>query len=141
MTFANDHCWGSLSCMMLIHPDTAKANAATLERALADLRYGGIGVNVWAGVIYGLVTPTWGAYPGHPLEDIRSGRGFVHNALLIDHPQKSVVRGPFRGKLDPTPAWFPDHKTLNALGEALTEFEASPSLLKLPRVVAAAMRG
>ena len=141
VTFANEHCWGSLSCMMLIHPDTAKANAATLERALADLRYGGIGVNVWAGVIYGLVTPTWGAYPGHPLEDIRSGRGFVHNALLIDHPQKSIVRGPFRGKLDPTPAWFPDHKTLNALGEALTEFEASPSLLKLPRVIAAAIRG
>lgn len=137
--FANERCWGSLSCMMLIHPDTAKANATTLDRALADLKYGGIGVNVWAGVIYGLVTPTWGAYPGHPLEDVRSGRGFVHNALLLDHPQKSIVRAPFR--ISPTPAWFPDHKNLHVLGEALTEFEANPSFLKLPRVIAAALRG
>lgn len=137
--FANDDCWGSLSCMMLIHPDTAKLHGRALDAAIAGLRYGGIGVNVWAGVIYGLVLPTWGAFPGHPLEDIRSGRGVVHNALLLDHPQKSVVRAPFR--ITPTPAWFPDHKTLNALGEIMTDFEAAPSMLKLPFLLPVALRG
>ena len=137
--FANEDCWGSLSCMMLIHPDTARQHERALDTALANLRYGGIGVNLWAGVIYGLVTPTWGAFPGHPLEDIRSGRGVVHNGLLLDHPQKSIVRGLFR--ISPTPAWFPDHKTLNVLGEIMTDFEAAPSLLKLPFLLPVALRG
>lgn len=137
--FANDDCWGSLSCMMLIHPDTERQHARALDTAVANLRYGGIGVNVWAGVIYGLVLPTWGAFPGHPLEDIRSGRGVVHNALLLDHPQKSIVRAPFR--INPTPAWFPDHKTLGTLGEIMTDFEAAPSFLKLPFLLPVALRG
>ena len=94
---------------------------------------------MWAGVIYGLCTPPWGAFPGHPLEDIRSGRGWVHNTFLLDHPQKTVLKEPFR--IAPTPAWFSDHKTQAKLGEALVAFEAAPSLLKLPRVLAAALRG
>ncbi len=137
--FANDTVWGSLSCMVLVHPETERDHAGEVEGMIGGLRYGGIGVNVWAGVIYGLVVTTWGAFPGHPLEDIRSGRGVVHNAYLFDHPQKSVVRAPFRMK--PTPAWFTDHKTQDRLGEALLGMEAKPGWLRLPKLVAAAVRG
>ncbi len=137
--FANEDCWGTLSCVVLIHPDTARQHARAFDAAIANLRYGGIGINAFAGVVYALVTPTWGAFPGHPLEDIRSGRGFVHNALLLDHPQKSVVRAPFR--MSPTPAWFADHKTGNKLGPLITEFEAAPSFLKLPFLLPVALRG
>ncbi|TVQ97974.1 MAG: aldehyde dehydrogenase family protein [Deltaproteobacteria bacterium] len=137
--FANDHIWGTLSCMMLVHPSTEKQFGEAVDAAVANLRYGGIGVNVWAGVIYGLVVTTWGAFPGHPLEDIRSGRGVVHNTYLFDHPQKSVLRAPFR--IRPTPAWFGDHRNQEELGRRLTAFEANPSLLRLPKVVAAALRG
>lgn len=136
--FANDACWGTLSCMVLVHPETQATYAKSLDAMIANLRYGGIGVNAWAGVIYGLVVTTWGAFPGHTNQDIQSGRGVVHNGLLLDHPQKSVVRAPFR--IDPTPAWFPDHKTLHVLGPAITRFEASPGFLKLPPVLAAALR-
>lgn len=137
--FANDDCWGTLSMMMLIHPKSEQQYAAAYDKAIAELKYGGIGVNVWAGVIYGLCTPPWGAFPGHPLEDIRSGRGWVHNTFLLDHPQKTVLKAPFR--IAPTPAWFSDHKTQNKLGEALVSFEAAPSFLRLPKVLAAALRG
>lgn len=137
--FANDVVWGTLSCMMLVHPETERDHAGLVDRAIADLRYGGIGVNVWAGVIYGLVATTWGAFPGHPLDDIRSGRGVVHNGYLFDHPQKSVVRAPFRMK--PTPAWFTDHKAQDKLGQALLAMEAKPSWLRLPKLVAAALQG
>ncbi len=137
--FANDSCWGTLSCMVLIHPETQTLYGRSLDAMLAGLRYGGIGVNCWAGVIYGLVVTTWGAFPGHPLDEIQSGRGVVHNALLIDHPQKSVIRAPFR--ISPTPAWFPDHKTLHRLGPALCRFEAAPGFFKLPPVIAAAFAG
>ncbi len=136
---ANERCWGTLSCAGLIHPATEEAHPAALAKAVADLRYGGIGINVWPGVIYGLVSPTWGAYPGHTPEDIQSGTGVVHNAFLFDHPEKSVVRAPFR--IRPTPPWFSDHKNLLDLGKKLVAFEAAPSWGKLVSVATAAMKG
>ena len=139
VAFANDRCWGTLSCGVLIHPASEKAHAGAFERALAELRYGGIGVNCWPAVVYGLVHTTWGAFPGHPPEDIRSGTGFVHNTLLFDAPQKSVVRAPFR--IFPTPVWFADHKTLAEVGRKITAFEAAPSWGKLVGVALAAIRG
>lgn len=137
--FANDVCWGTLSCVVLIHPATARRYATQFDAAIAGLRYGGIGVNCFAGLIYALATPTWGAFPGHTDEDIQSGRGVVHNAFLLDHPQKSVVRAPF--VISPTPAWFSDHRSAHELGPALLKFEAQPGIIRLPAVLAAAMRG
>ena len=137
--FANDEVWGTLSCMILVHPKTERNHAAAIDRALADLRYGGIGYNVWAGLIYGLVVTTWGAFPGHPRTDIQSGRGVVHNAFLFDHPQKSIVKAPFR--IAPTPVWFADHRAQADLAKKLIGMEADPGYLKLPGLIAAALRG
>ena len=137
--FANDVCWGTLSCVVMIHPATARQYAAKFDRAIADLRYGGIGINCFPGVIYALASPTWGAFPGHTDRDIQSGRGTVHNAFMIDHPQKSVLRAPFR--INPTPAWFSDNLATHQLGPALTKFEAQPSLIRLLAVLMAAMKG
>jgi acyl-CoA reductase-like NAD-dependent aldehyde dehydrogenase len=139
VAFANDKCWGTLSCMLIIDPKTERANKAALDRAIEQLRYGGIGINVWAGIIYGLVTPTWGAFPGHPPTDIQSGSGVVHNTFMLDHPQKSVVRAPFR--LRPTPIWFGDHKNLRAVGQNLLAFETKPGMGKLFSVALAALKG
>jgi len=74
-----------------------------VERAVADLRYGAIGVNVWHALAFVMGTTSWGAYPGHLPTDIQSGSGVVANALMFDRPQKSVVRGPFRSR--PKPPW------------------------------------
>ncbi len=136
---ANESCWGTLSCCMLVHPATEEAHRPELSRAIDELRYGAIGFNVWPGVIYGLVSPTWGAYPGHTPEDIQSGAGVVHNTWLFDHPEKSVVSAPFR--IRPTPAWFSDHKNLRELGQRLVEFEAAPSWGRFTKVALAAMKG
>ncbi|MGE0791143.1 MAG: aldehyde dehydrogenase family protein [Sandaracinaceae bacterium] len=135
----NDVCWGTLSCVILIHPATEKQYAKQLDAALAGLRYGGIAVNCFAGVIYALVSPTWGAFPGHTDEDIQSGRGVVHNGYMIDHPQKSIVRAPFR--INPTPVWFADHRTAQDVGRQMVQMEANPTLLRLPPLAIAALRG
>lgn len=137
--FCNDKVWGTLSCNVLVHPRTEKALGDRFDRAIADLRYGGIAINCWSGLNYGLVNATWGAFPGHPLDDIESGRGVVHNGLLIDHPQKSVVRAPF--VMSPTPAWFTDHRNNLALGRKMTAFEAAPSFFKIPSVALTALKG
>ncbi len=134
--FLNEQVWGSLSCMILIDPQTRKQ--VDLEVAIASLRYGAIGINLWTAVAYGLVTTTWGAFPGHPTTDIQSGCGIVHNACLFDHPQKSVVTAPFR--ISPIPPWFTGHRRLNHLGEKLCRFEAQPSLFKLPGIIGEALR-
>ncbi len=135
--FANEACWGTLSVTVLIHPSTMRDHADAFARAVAELRYGGVGVNCWSAVLYALGSTSWGAFPGHTPEDIRSGTGVVHNAMLFDHPQKSVVYAPFR--IRPTPAWFPDHPKLARLGRGLTELEAHPSVGRLLRVLAAAL--
>jgi len=136
---ANQRIWGTLSICLLVHPATEKAFAKELDQAIAALRYGGIGVNVWPGIVYGLVSTTWGAFPGHTPEDIQSGTGVVHNTYLFDFPEKSVLRAPFR--IRPTPVWFPDHRTLGLVGRRITELEAAPSWLNVAKVAMAALRG
>lgn len=137
--FANDRCWGTLSANVIVHPDTEAKLGDRFDRAIADLRYGSIAINAWTGLNYGLVNATWGAFPGHPLDDIESGQGVVHNGLLLDHPQKSVLKVPFVMK--PTPAWFTDHKNNVQLGQRLVRFELSPSWFKVPGVALAAFKG
>jgi len=137
--FANDRCWGTLSINLLVDPRAEAQLGADFDRAVAALRYGAIAINCWSGLNYGLVNSTWGAFPGHPSHDIQSGQGVVHNGLLLDHPQKSIVRAPFIMK--PTPAWFTDHKNNLALGRRMTRFEAAPRWWKIPAIAITALKG
>lgn len=135
----NAHLWGNLSCTVLIDPATHKRYSSQVEQAIADLRYGTIGINVWSAVIFSLPSLPWGAFPGNPLEDIASGRGWVHNTYLFDHPQKAVLRAPFR--VFPLPSWFARHGNLRSLAQRFTKFQARPSWGRLWPVIAAAIRG
>jgi acyl-CoA reductase-like NAD-dependent aldehyde dehydrogenase len=137
--FCNEHIWGTLSCTVIIDPKTENDNKQRFEQAIADLRYGTIAINAWNGVGYSLSTTTWGAYPGHTLSDVCSGIGIMHNTLLLDHPQKSVIRAPFL--ISPTPAWFYSNRNLVGLGKKLTAFEFKPSWLRFLGVISKAIRG
>lgn len=138
--FCNAVLWGTLSATVLVHPQTQRepAVSAAVERAMADLRYGGIGLNIWHATVFALSTTTWGAYPGHPVNDIGSGTGVVGNAFMFDRPQKSVVRGPFRSR--PVPPWFASNPRALPVMRRLLEFEADPSPFLLARVLAATVR-
>ncbi len=139
--FANQTLWGTLNVTLLVHPESLADRdvEAALEKALEELRYGTISINNWAAVGYGLVTPPWGAHPGHDVYDIGSGTGVVHNTLMFSRVHKTVVRSPFRMK--PKPMWFPSHRTALPLARKLTELEAAPSPLKLPGIFWEALRG
>ena len=43
--FANDRCWGTLSCSLIVHPATQRAHRGAYNALLADLKYGAITVN------------------------------------------------------------------------------------------------
>jgi acyl-CoA reductase-like NAD-dependent aldehyde dehydrogenase len=139
--FANDTLWGSLNITLIVHPTSLRdpATAAALERAVETLRFGTVSINHWAAVGFGLMTTTWGAHPGHDLFDIQSGFGVVHNTLMFDRVQKSVIRAPF--KAFPKPPWFVSHGTALGLARALTSFEANPGIGKLPGVFWHGLRG
>ncbi len=138
VTFANDVCWGNLSCSLIIDGATEKAHKATFERAIADLRFGGVAVNIFSGIIFGVIATTWGAFPGNPDDDIQSGKGVVHNTYLLDHPQKSVLRAPFR--IFPPPVWFAGHRGALGAGKGLVAVEHTRSWLKVPHVAVSAVR-
>lgn len=137
--FCNERVWGTLSCNLLIHPRTVRDHPQAYRRALERLRYGSIGVNVWTGALFALMELSWGAYPGHPLEDIVSGRGIVHNCRLLDEVEKSVVEAPFR--IWPTPVWFANHRNLLEVGQRFCAFQGRPDWGNFARLLWAALRG
>ncbi len=151
VAFANDRLYGTLTANLIGSPASLRALGPRLDELIAELRYGTIGVNVWTGV--GFLTPraSWGAFPGHPLNDVESGRGIVHNALLLDRVERTVLRGPFRPSprallrgeptLSPKPPWFVTNRTAQVTARRLTAFAAAPKVRALPAILVSALRG
>jgi hypothetical protein len=141
VAFCNDTIWGTLNVTLLVHPESLKNPEIkkAVERGIANLRYGTVSVNHWAAIGFGLVATPWGAFPGHTPQDIQSGTGFVHNTLMFDRPQKTVIQAPFY--VWPKPVWFATHKMAHRITPKLYEFEAAPSVGKLPAILGLALRG
>jgi acyl-CoA reductase-like NAD-dependent aldehyde dehydrogenase len=133
--FLNDRVWGTLNAMLLVHPAVEKdaAVAAALDRAIVALRYGTVSINHWPALGYAFGTTPWGGHQSATLQNVQSGRGWVHNAYMLDGVDKTVVRGPL--VVSPTPLWFWDDTKGAAVGPKIAELEASPGWLKLPGVL------
>ena len=138
--FCNERLWGTLCATILVHPKSLREPrvAAAVDQAVADLRYGSVAVNVSHALSFAATATTWGAYPGHSLEDIQSGRGVVANTLMFSRPEKSVIHGKWRSS--PKPPWFPSSRAAVPVSRRMTEFEAAPAWRKLPGIIAAAIR-
>lgn len=151
VTFANDVLWGTLGGNIIVHPKTISQHAAAVDRAIANMRYGCVGVNAWTGVGFFICETPWGAYPGHTLGDIRSGIGVVHNSHLFAKSQKSVIYAPFApfprslfgygGALLPKPPWFVTNAMAAKVGRALCAFEAHKTPFNAAKIATLAMRG
>ena len=148
--FANDVLAGTLGANVIVHPKSEKTHAGVAEM-IANLRYGGIGVNTWSASVYVLARCPWGAFPGNAPSDIGSGLGVVHNALMFSRAQKSVARGPFapshrtlgKGELHlaPKPVFFLSNSQMHKVGEYLVDYAASGRTTDMAKVVGAALRG
>ncbi len=139
--FVNARLWGTLNATLIVDPRTerdARVRPA-LDRAIAGLRYGTVSLNHWSAIGYGLGVTPWGAHPGHARTDIGSGTGFVHNPLMLERVEKSVVRSPFRAW--PKPIWFIGHRHAHRLVPHLVRYEATGNLLRLLPVAYYALRG
>lgn len=147
---ANTRLVGTLGANVLVDPVTQRALGDGFERAIADLRYGAIAINAWTAFAFLTPTLTWGAYPGNTLDAVGSGMGVVHNALLVDATERSVVRGPFRpfprsftgGRRSvlPKPPWFVTARTGAQVSEGFTRFRIDGNVAKLVGTLVAAFR-
>lgn len=146
----NDEFAGTLGANIIIEPKVARGLGAGFREALARLRYGTIGINAWTGLGFLTAKAPWGAFPGATIGDVQSGIGVVHNALLIDRPERTIVRGPFRPfprsfahgefALFPKPPWFVQARSAATTGRRLAGFAAGPSWLKMPAIFLSAFR-
>jgi aldehyde dehydrogenase (NAD(P)+) len=139
--FVNEELWGTLNATLVVHPKTLEDPAAqqAVDDAIRDLRYGAVAVNTWPATLFALGTAPWGAHPTSTLQDIQSGRGWVHNSLMLEEIEKCVMRAPLKSL--PISLWFPGHKTLLQVARRLLDFEMDPSWLKVPGIATAALRG
>lgn len=154
VAYANDELQGTLGANLLIDPTTQKSLGSGFERAIAELRYGSIAINAWTALGFIVPTLTWGAFPGSTVADVGSGIGVVHNALLLDNVERSVVYGPFRpfprslpianggGRFTilPKPPWFVTARTGAETSEGLTRFRATGNILGLVKTLLQALR-
>ncbi|MET0830181.1 MAG: aldehyde dehydrogenase family protein [Microbacterium sp.] len=154
---ANAKLAGTLGANVLIDPETQAALGDGFERAIADLRYGAVSINSWTAFAFLTPTLTWGGYPGGTLEDVVSGIGIVHNALLLADVERSVTRGPFRpfprsiprilrtlslsrGSVLPKPPWFVDSRTGATVSEGFTRYRMDGNLARLAGTLVQAYR-
>ncbi|MGD0564390.1 MAG: aldehyde dehydrogenase family protein [Roseiarcus sp.] len=150
--YANERLRGTLGANILIHPATIrKIGRRKFEQIIAELHYGCIAINGWAGLGFLLVQTPWGAFPGHTLDDVQSGIGAVHNTYMFDKPERTVVEAPFTpyprnilsGEMTllPRPPWFVTNRKQHVIGRLLTSFEYRPSWSKIPRIFLNALLG
>jgi acyl-CoA reductase-like NAD-dependent aldehyde dehydrogenase len=139
--FANQRLWGTLTASLIIHPQSLrdpKVHSA-VEQALEQLRYGVVAINCLPGLAWGIVSPPWGSFPGNTPWDIQSGTGFIHNSYMFAHPQKTVLRGPFRTW--PRPPWFPSRASrMGEICRKVAMYEAEPSARRMFDTILAALR-
>jgi acyl-CoA reductase-like NAD-dependent aldehyde dehydrogenase len=154
---ANTKLTGTLGANVLIDPATEAALGSGFEKAIAALRYGGIAINAWTGVVFATPILSWGAFPGATLDDVQSGIGVVHNTLLLDRVERSVMRGPFRpfprgvagflqprglaqGTILPKPPYFVDSRTNTEVAAGLTRWHIGHSVPALLATLTKAMK-
>jgi acyl-CoA reductase-like NAD-dependent aldehyde dehydrogenase len=137
--FANETLWGNLTATIIAHPGSLKdANLlGALDHAVADLRYGMILINQFAGLGFFAMTTTWGAYPGNDIYDIQSGIGVTSNVLMFARPEKSVVRSPFKLSRDP---FALASRSVREFAKSMADIQYNPTLLKLPRFLWTVLR-
>jgi acyl-CoA reductase-like NAD-dependent aldehyde dehydrogenase len=135
--YANTQLPGTLGANILIHPQTlSEIGRARFETLIAGLRYGTIAINTWSGGAFAMPAARWGAFPGHALNDVQSGIGWVHNALLFEAAERTVLEAPFHPKR--RPLWFITNRKALGVARRLLDLQFKPGFRALLKVLAAA---
>ena len=152
VAFANERLHGNLGANILIHPQTAKELGPQLEPAIADLRYGCIGVNVWSAFAFLAPRAAWGAYPGntadrHPVGHRRGAQHAAVRPLPEDRDTRAVpplpaLPAPPPGRPDGQAAVVPGQQHRTGAPHARSPCSPpTPGPTRLPGIFVPAVRG
>ncbi len=151
VAFANDRLFGTLAATLLVHPLTERQLGPSLDHAVEELHYGAVGINDWHMWAAFLPQCPWGGAPGQPLNDVQSGRGFVHNSLMFDRPEKTIIRNSFHQaprawryrepQFTPHPLYSAAHAIGPGAGRQMAVLAADPRWRQLARLLIAMIRG
>jgi len=139
--FANQRLPGTL-CAAVTHPAQFRSDASNerlLQTALAELKYGAVAVNHWPALMYAMMSPPWGGFPGSCLANAQSGIGWVHNTFLLGGIEKSVLEGPLT--MFPKPPWFPGHSRAEYVAWSYFRLYHRPSWINAARLLLASFKG
>ena len=134
VTLCNDYIYGSLSCSISV--PTSLEHNVSVETAIANLKYGSIGVNVYTGFCYQF---GWGGHASKEcLECIESGLGRINNYLFVPHLEKAVVRAPFVWGTHPK--YNPDFVQAKKELDAVAAFTMKPGVVTLVQLLSATIK-
>jgi hypothetical protein len=139
--FANQRLAGTL-CAAVTHPAGFRSRASNerlLQAALGELKYAAVAINHWPGLMYAMMSPPWGGFPGSRLADARSGIGWVHNTFMLEGVEKSVLEGPLT--IFPKPPWFPSHSRAERVAWSYFRLYRRPSWINAVRLLFASLQG
>eukprot|EP01068_Selenidium_serpulae_P014283 Selendium_serpulae@DN6082_c1_g1_i5.p1 len=92
---ANRDVEGSL-CATIIVKESSKEDSKAVDEAVGRLKFGVVGVNVWA--VAGMMCPymVWGGHPqASRSTDLQSGQGWLGNITKCHGVEKAVIRSHF----------------------------------------------
>ena len=133
--YVNNELWGNLGVTVLIKNHKKKTNQDILNTYIEELKYGTVAINEWSALGFVIPTLPWGGYPGNKDNDIQSGQGYVHNALLFESPQKGIVYSRFRLSPLIDPPWFVTNKKAHRIFKHLTYYQATKSKINLIKLI------
>ena len=133
--YVNNELWGNLGVTVLLKNHKKKTNKNILQNYVEELRYGTVAINEWSALGFVIPTLPWGGYPGNKDNDIQSGQGYVHNALLFESPLKGIVYSKFRLSPLIDPPWFVTNKKAHRIFKNLTYYQATKSKLNLIKLI------
>jgi len=133
--YVNNELWGNLGVTVLLKNHKKKTNQTILNTYIEELKYGTVAINEWSALGFVIPTLPWGGFPGNKDNDIQSGQGYVHNALLFESPQKGIVYSRFRLAPLIDPPWFVTNKKAHRIFKNLTYYQASKSKINLIKLI------
>lgn len=139
VTFSNENLWGTLAATLTVPNSFRRQSGALLEESIDRLRYGIVAINQWSGIVFALTSPPWGAYPGSTPLDIQSGDGWVHNSMMLDGIEKTVLHAPLT--VLPKPLWLPSHGNPIPVAWAMFDVMRDPSIATLTNLSIKAITG
>jgi len=139
--FCNESLWGTLAASIVCHGvlEDDPVVGPALERTIDELRYGAVALNHWPAFVYGMVTAPWGGHPSSTLQNVQSGKGFVHNTVMLGDIEKAILRGPLTSF--PRPPLFYDHRKMDVVARRVMHYNEKPGWMRLASVAMAALSG